>query len=518
MVEKEVPGVAIGLVDGQKVVWAKGFGFSNLTARTPVTADTIFSLQSISKTYSATAFMRAVDRKLIDLDDRLVDEMPKFSIHDRFGGSQVKRITMRHLLSHWSGICQEAPIGNNYGEWHCSFKQHVLSIQDSWLRAPVGTRYRYSNPGFDLAGYALSLRLRKPFEDVMQSELLTPLGMTDSTYRRSEIEKSPRLATGYLDLKSPVPPLEIPMVAAGGLFSTVNDMTKYVRFQLADGKISGKQWISKEALATMRTPQFNGGRRERGYGIGIQSRPYHGGRLCTHGGGGYGFGTIQSWMPDYQLGVVILTNGDQGGDLSEEIADLALTGMIRGKKGNLPDEGPYVRDPRPTVILSPAKLHRLEGVYKATSGLAEFKVEDGQLHYHRQRSNVALFARSGSESTDEKQTQSFRFDLSSDGWAKGVLQLGNVGPDYMVLNERLGEVKGPDQTQWKEFVGEYKATAYGQATTQKVILRNGYLFWGDTIKLLPYRDGLFFTVDGEAVAFLGKNRMTYGNRQFKRNP
>ena len=221
-------------------------------------------------------------------------------------------------------------------------------------------------------------------------------------------------------------------------------------------------------------------------------------------------------MPDYQLGVVILTNGDQGGDLSEEVADMALMGMIRAKKGLLPEEGPYVRESRPAVALTLGRLHKFEGVYKATSGLAEFKVEGGQLHFHRQRSNVALIARSQTEFSDEKLTQSYRFEFDSHGLPKGVLQLGNVGPDYMVLNERPGEPRGPDRPEWRQFVGEYSSTAYGQTTTQKVTLRNGYLFWGDSIKLLPFHDRLFFTPDGEALAFREKKEMTFGNRRFEK--
>jgi len=513
MTEDEVPGVAIGLVDGQQVVWAHGFGVADLAKQTPVTPDTIFSLQSISKSYTATAFLRAVDRKAIGLDDRLIDMLPGFTVRDRFGGKEARRITMRHLLAHWAGLCQEAPVGNNYGDWHCGFAEHIESIKDTWLRSPVGSRYRYSNLGIDLAGFVLSKRLGMPFEDLMQAELLRPLGMRDSSFRRSDLAGSNRIATGYIDLKSPVPELEIPMVAAGGLYSTVNDMTKYVRFQLAGGRLNGEPWISPKAIRTMITPQFSEGPRGRGYGLGIQSRPFHGGRLCTHGGGGYGFGTIQSWMPDYQIGVVVLTNGDQGGDLSEEVARDALEGMIWIKKGHLPDEAPYVHDRRPEISLAPSQLQRYAGTYKATSGLAEFRVEGGKLHFHRQHNDVTLLARSPTEFTDAAMTQSYRFDLGSDGAPTGVLQLGDVGQDYMVLNDRVGEPRGPDRPEWREFVGDYTALAYGQTVNQKVTLRNGYLYWADSLKLFPHQDRLFFTADGEAVVF-GDRGMTYGNRAF----
>jgi CubicO group peptidase (beta-lactamase class C family) len=147
MGEDQVPGVAIGLLDGQRVVWTEGFGLANIATQAPVSPETVFSVQSISKTYTATAFVRAIDRKLIGLDDRVVDILPGFAIRDRFGGHEIGRITMRQLLSHWAGLCQEAPVGNNYGDWHCSLKEHIASIEDSWLRLPVGRYYRYSNLG-----------------------------------------------------------------------------------------------------------------------------------------------------------------------------------------------------------------------------------------------------------------------------------------------------------------------------------------------------------------------------------
>lgn len=516
MREDQVPGVAIGLVDGQRIVWTEGFGFANIATHAPVGPETVFSVQSISKTYTATAFVRAIDRKLIGLDDRLVDVLPGFTIRDRYSGHESNRITMRQLLSHWAGLCQEAPVGNNYGDWHCSLKEHIASIEDSWLRLPVGRYYRYSNLGVDLAGYALSVRMKKPFEDLMQSELLGPLGMSHSSYRRRDAEATGKLATGYVDGSTPVPPLEIPMVPSGGLYSSVDDMLKYVRFQLAGGHIDGKPWISGTSLRLMETPQFSDGQRGRGYGLGLQSRPFHGGWLCTHGGGGYGFGTIQSWMPDYQIGAVVLTNGDQGGDLAETVAREALEGMIRLKKGQLPTDGPYVHDSRAEVKLEASLLRTYEGTYKATSGLAQFRYDAGHLHFHRQQSDVILVPRSPTEFTDSDMTQSYRFDVGTDGYPTGVLQLGDVGQDYMFVNDRPTEPRGPNLPEWRGLVGAYSSTAYGQPVTEQVSLKNGYLYWASGLKLIPYRPNLFFTADGDAVQFWADGRMTFGNRRFRR--
>src|SRR5262249_29694579 len=157
------PGVAVALVDDQDVIWAGGFGHTDASGRQAVSADTVFSLQSVTKTYTATAFLLAVDQGLVGLDDPVRKVLPEFRAHSRADGDESDAITFRHLLSHWSGLPHEAPVGNNYGDWHCTFEEHVRSINDTWLKCRVGERFRYSNLGYDLAGYALARLRRRPF-------------------------------------------------------------------------------------------------------------------------------------------------------------------------------------------------------------------------------------------------------------------------------------------------------------------------------------------------------------------
>src|SRR5262245_44221606 len=109
MDKSNVPGLAIAIVDGERLVWAEGFGYTRRSNQAKVTADTLFSLQSISKTYTATGFLKAVDKGWLELDDPLRKYMPKFTVKSRFGKQEAKKITFRHLLSHWSGLPHEAP-------------------------------------------------------------------------------------------------------------------------------------------------------------------------------------------------------------------------------------------------------------------------------------------------------------------------------------------------------------------------------------------------------------------------
>jgi CubicO group peptidase (beta-lactamase class C family) len=108
MAQANVPGLAIAIVDGERLVWAEGFGYTDRSHQVKVTLDTLFSLQSISKTYTATGFLMAVDKGWLRLDDPLRKYMPKFTAKSRFGTDEAKKITLRHLLSHWSGLPHEA--------------------------------------------------------------------------------------------------------------------------------------------------------------------------------------------------------------------------------------------------------------------------------------------------------------------------------------------------------------------------------------------------------------------------
>ena len=156
MAKENIPGLAVAVVDGKRdrVIWQQGFGVTDERG-TPVTVDTIFSVQSMSKVFTATAAMQAVQAGLVDLDEPITTYLPGFTVHSAFEPHPEKRITLRMLLSHTAGFTHEAPLGNNYEPDPGDFDAHVRNISDTWLRFPVGTGYAYSNLGIDLAGYLL---------------------------------------------------------------------------------------------------------------------------------------------------------------------------------------------------------------------------------------------------------------------------------------------------------------------------------------------------------------------------
>jgi CubicO group peptidase (beta-lactamase class C family) len=155
MAEQEIPGLAVALVDNDQPLWVEGFGHVDGRDSAPVNADTIFSVQSMSKLFTATAVVQAVAARRLDLDEPITAYLPGFTVHSAFEEHPERKITLRMLLSHTAGFTHEAPVGNNNELDPGEFDAHVRSISDTWLRFPVGTGYAYSNLGIDLAGYVL---------------------------------------------------------------------------------------------------------------------------------------------------------------------------------------------------------------------------------------------------------------------------------------------------------------------------------------------------------------------------
>jgi CubicO group peptidase (beta-lactamase class C family) len=350
MREQNVPGLSVAVVDDQGIVWTEGFGVTERHGSQPVTADTAFSIQSISKTFTATAVLSAVQDGLLDLDEPLTTYLPNFTVHSVFEAQPESKITLRTLLSHTAGFTHEAPVGNNFDVDAESFEAHIGSISDTWLRFPVGTGYGYSNAGVDLAGYVLQEVTRERFADAVRHRVLEPLGMANSSFDAAVIGANDDRAIGHVP---PYPRVFVPspMVPAGGMYSSASDMARFVQFQLAPDAVDGRAVLDPAMLDEMRTVQFPGRNERYGYGLGVARDVWHRGGnadLFSHGGGGFGFLADLWWAPDLQLGIVVLTNSADH-DLQVDLAIRILDDLVHAP-------GPYndnLRDLPPSSAAQP---------------------------------------------------------------------------------------------------------------------------------------------------------------------
>jgi CubicO group peptidase (beta-lactamase class C family) len=374
MAQQHVPGLAVALVDRTGALWVQGFGQRD-DGGDPVTADTIFSVQSMSKLFTATAVMQAVEAGRLDLDAPITRYLPGFTVHSAFEQHPEQKITLRMLLSHTAGFTHEAPVGNNNDLDPGTFDAHVRSISDTWLRFPVGTGYAYSNLGVDLAGYILERVEGKLFPVLMRDSLLRPLDMDHSTFDRSVIQSTQDRAVGHVT-PYPAPPVVVPMTAAGGLYTSAADLASFLRFELNDGSVDGRVVLGSTWMDEMRTvPPPNAGA-PAGYALGVartrwnrfDERP----DLYDHGGSGFGFISDLWWAPQLQIGIAILTNSSDHqlqGDLALSIlADLVTDpGVYHDRLLGLPQRPP-ITEPNWSFDPPPGMATLIAGAAMAPDG------------------------------------------------------------------------------------------------------------------------------------------------------
>lgn len=329
MFRDRIPGLSIALADSRGPIWEAGFGFADDARKVPVDSDTLFSIQSMSKTFTAVGVLTAVRDGLLDLDAPISRYLPGFRVQSIFEDQPLDRITLRHLLTHTAGFTHEAPAGNNNDPGEPSFDRHVASIQDTWLMFRVGEQYHYSNLGIDLAGYILQQASGRALPDCMRERVFEPLGLGRTTEAAAAIRAESNRATGhqpgFRDL-----PVIVPMTAAGGVYSCAHDLGRFLSCMLREGR-GGGQLLPPAAFREMETTPNNGG-----YGLGVAVGRRQGDLFFEHGGGGYGFLTYMAWYPTLDIGVAVLTNSSLHGTahvaLAQEIVDrLAAAGLVTRK-------------------------------------------------------------------------------------------------------------------------------------------------------------------------------------------
>lgn len=384
VIEKdEIPGLAIAVVDRERILWSDGFGVRDRVSGEPVTPETVFSIQSISKTFTATAVMLAVQDGLVDLDTPITDYLPEFTVNSRFEENPEGKMTLRHLLSHTAGFTHEAPVGNNFNAASPSFNAHVASVSDTWLRFPVGERFAYSNLGIDLAGFIIQEASGIPFETYVKERLLEPLGMHASFVDTPELNGAcSSCASGHWDRFERLPDY-IPLTGSGGLRVSAEDGARFVRFHLNEGKLPNGRLIAPEYLHAMYRPH----RRDAAwpsnlhYGLGVAAVSVNDltSHALNHDGGGFGFGASMTWFPEHGFGYVVLVNSTS--DLNRVLEALnELTKKLISSQ--------LVSKVSPGEVLAADELFSDVGITDADRGSAG-KVEEANASFTEGWSEVA---------------------------------------------------------------------------------------------------------------------------------
>ena len=270
-VARELPGVSIGIVHDQALIWSAGFGWADVERREPATADTLYRIGSITKLFTATALLILRDAGQLNLDDPLTAHLPWFQMKAAAGAGTI---TIRHLLTHTSGLPREGAFPYFTDSRFPSIDEIRARLPMQERPLPTESRWKYSNLGATLAGEVVAAVAREPYVDFVRRRILEPLGMT-ATLVASPEPGHPRLATGYArrllgSTKAPFNDLR-GLTAAGNMTTSVVDLARFAMLQLRGGPAGGAQILSGRTLAEMHRVHWLEPEWQAGWGLGFTS-------------------------------------------------------------------------------------------------------------------------------------------------------------------------------------------------------------------------------------------------------
>jgi CubicO group peptidase (beta-lactamase class C family) len=308
-----VPGVAVGIVHDDRLIYAKGFGARELGKPEQVTPETIFQIGSTTKAFFATTLAQAVDAGRLGWSDPVIDHIPDFQLADPW---VTRDFRVLDLAAQRSGL---TPYVNDALTMLGYDKQTLIrSLRVAPQLGMFRSDFRYLNIPHVVGGEIVAKVNGAPsWFDSLQKSLLAPLGMGATTATAEAIAAASNHAQGHRLADKPIAVpfhLSFPytMGPAGALNSNIPDMARWLRLQLGRGQFEGKVLVSEDNLDVTWTPRVAMSERS-SYAVGWVATATPRGRIIWHNGGTSGFGAHTGFLPDGKTGIVILTNLDNGG-------------------------------------------------------------------------------------------------------------------------------------------------------------------------------------------------------------
>jgi CubicO group peptidase (beta-lactamase class C family) len=382
-----LPALSVAVVRGREVVYKHAFGYSDLANKVPASVDTPYPIASITKVFASIMLMQLAERGVVRLDDPVTKYLPEYKVKSSFPGTQPT--TLRQLASHNSGLPRDAALNfwMNYtlgkfvfsqGEanlrWYVSKDDLLRSLSTVQLEYAPNSQHVYSYLGVSLLGIALERASGTSYQQYITDHIFKPLGMTHSGF--IDDANQGQFPVGYVYVPGHAEPVIAPKWQLGaaqysaGIYSTVDDMAKFLALQWQEDAIGGTQILSADSLRAMRV-----GTEDKQCGIGWWGNEAAGHHIVLHNGGHLGYLATVAAMPDMKLGVVLMTNRDN------PIWDLQTHGLaIKMFELLVPQYTPQ----KDKSKFDPSKvdLARYAGTYAADGGYVKMKItfQDGKLY------------------------------------------------------------------------------------------------------------------------------------------
>ncbi len=360
------PGAAIGIVRGDRLIYAKGFGTSNVETGAPVTPNMLFRLGSTTKMFTAAALVQLAEAGKLKLDNPIGN-------HAKGLSPKIAQLTSHQLLSHTGGLSDDAVMFGLHDD--AALGETVRGLKDDSLFTEPGRIFSYSNAGYWLAGFVVEQVSGKPYADQLNEALFKPLGMQSTTLRPTMAMTWP-LSQGH----EGAPPKVIRPAAdnagnwpSGSIFSSVNDLSRWVTTLLNGGKLDGQQVLSPSLIAKLSAPHAATPGSESHYGYGLASSTERGVRRLQHGGSRSGYGSVITLAPEQRVGLIILAN--RTGASLPRTAEKALELLLPFT--------PQVSEKPQSITMSEAEMQRCVGVFAQGSNIVELLPVEGKLFAKR---------------------------------------------------------------------------------------------------------------------------------------
>lgn len=372
----EMAGFSIAVLQGEDTLYAKGFGYSDLEQKKPVTASTIFAMASITKLHTALATLMLVDEGKLSLDQSLLESLPDFPRPD-----QGRKVMLRHLLSHTSGI-------EDYAEHMDSLyiQEGIFPAQQDYfdffekkeLRFEPGTEYSYSNSGFILMGMIIESVTGMLYEDYIEQKIAQPLDLASLKHLNRQDRGAVSRRYELTDSGFVLSQMDTTFYfkGDGGLSATALDLA-HVPLGVVGGKL-----ISTAAAKALMTPfVFSDGSRT-DYGLGLRQGTFEGRRVWGHTGGHINYWSTLAFFPESKTSIVVFGNTDLS-----NVDALLIEGLVALAVFNLPE--PDLASLRRDTDLSlyEGEYSRIDEDYYKDAPLLMRRYEEDPNHLYRSRKN-----------------------------------------------------------------------------------------------------------------------------------
>jgi D-alanyl-D-alanine carboxypeptidase len=342
--KKGVPGAAILVAEGDKVVLEKGYGLASLELGVPIAPDMVFRIGSVTKQFTAVAILMLVEQGKLRLDQKISEILPDYP------KAQGEQVSVEQLLNHTGGI----PNYTDDAEFWKISKEKLEPVRmlalfaDKPLAFKPGEQWAYSNSGYFVLGLILEKVSGESYRSFIEKHLLAPAGMKATLYDDPE-KLVPRRASGYQPMPdgsfAPAPYIDMSgPYSAGALISTLGDLHRW-NLALLEGKL-----IRHESLEKAWSPLPLAGGKKNAYGFGWNVGKFEGQRMVSHGGGIPGFMCMMYFLPEKKMTVAVLSNG--AALSAEDVAQRVLMAAFGNADG-------YKR-----ITVPAESLAKLEGVYQ----------------------------------------------------------------------------------------------------------------------------------------------------------